>query len=60
MPSREETEELERALQAVDLDVQSLQRLSQSHMATMLDPRLDPRLDAASLLDLPIPPFSSS
>lgn len=51
MPSREETEELERALEAVDMDVRSLERLSQSHMANILDP-------AALLADLP--PFSSS
>lgn len=54
MPSREETEELERALEAVNMDVRSLERLSQSHhMANILDP-------AALLADLPIPPFSSS
>lgn len=52
VPSREETEELERALEAVDMDVRSLERLSQSHMANILDP--------ATLLDLPIPPFTSS
>lgn len=53
VPSREETEELERALEAVDMDVRSLERLSQSHMANILDP-------ASLLADLPIPPFSSS
>lgn len=54
VPSREETEELERALEAVDMDVRSLERLSQTHLAHM-------SLDPASLLaDLPIPPYSSS
>lgn len=53
VPSREETEELERALEAVDMDVRSLERLSQSHMANILDP-------ASLLADLPIPPFTSS
>ncbi|XP_050545963.1 INO80 complex subunit D-like isoform X2 [Daktulosphaira vitifoliae] len=53
VPSREETEELERALEAVDMDVRSLERLSQSHMANILDP-------ASLLADLPISPFTSS
>ncbi|KAK9710976.1 putative DNA-binding domain [Popillia japonica] len=50
-PSREETEELERALAAVDNDVKSLEKLSQSH--GLLDSLLDENTLVESLVQIP-------
>lgn len=50
-PSREETEELERALEAVDEDVKSLEKLSQTH--GLLDSLLDEHTLAESLNQIP-------
>lgn len=50
-PSREEAEELERALAAVDNDVKSLQKLSQSH--GLLDTFLDEQNLVESLVQIP-------
>ncbi|KAF7265543.1 zf-C3Hc3H domain-containing lethal (3) L1231 isoform X2 [Rhynchophorus ferrugineus] len=50
-PSREEAEELEKALAAVDNDVKSLEKLSQSH--GLLDSLLDEQTLADSLVQIP-------
>lgn len=50
-PTREETEELERALAAVDNDVKSLEKLSQSH--GLLDTFLDEHTLVESLVHIP-------
>lgn len=50
-PSREETEELERALAAVDNDVKSLEKLSQTH--GLLDSLLDENTLVESLVQIP-------
>lgn len=50
-PTREETEELERALAAVDNDVKSLEKLSQSH--GLLDSFLDEHTLVESLVQIP-------
>lgn len=50
-PSREETEELERALEAVDEDVKSLEKLSQTQ--GLLDSLLDEHTLAESLNQIP-------
>lgn len=50
-PTREETEELERALAAVDNDVKSLEKLSQSH--GLLDSLLDEQTLVESLVQIP-------
>lgn len=50
-PTREETEELERALAAVDNDVKSLEKLSQSQ--GLLDNFLDEHTLVESLVQIP-------
>ncbi|GLV42192.1 lethal (3) L1231 [Carabus blaptoides fortunei] len=50
-PSREETEELERALEAVDEDVKSLEKLSQTQ--GLLDSLLDEHTLVESLVQIP-------
>lgn len=50
-PSREEAEELEKALAAVDNDVKSLEKLSQTH--GLLDSLLDEHVLAESLVQIP-------
>lgn len=50
-PTTEETEELERALAAVDNDVKSLEKLSQSH--GLLDSLLDEQTLVESLVQIP-------
>lgn len=50
-PSREEAEELEKALAAVDNDVKSLEKLSQSQ--GLLDSLLDEHALAESLVQIP-------
>ncbi|XP_030763401.1 INO80 complex subunit D [Sitophilus oryzae] len=50
-PSREEEEELEKALAAVDNDVKSLEKLSQSH--GLLDSLLDEHVLTDSLVQIP-------
>ncbi|BET01817.1 INO80 complex subunit D [Nesidiocoris tenuis] len=50
-PTREETEELERALEAVDNDVRSLERMSRTY--PLMNPLLNLPLDPMALLDDP-------
>ncbi|XP_063231316.1 INO80 complex subunit D-like isoform X2 [Bacillus rossius redtenbacheri] len=59
-PTREETEELERALEAVDKDVKSLEKLSQSQ--GLLDTLIDEQALVQTLAQLPegVPPLSVS
>lgn len=54
IPTREETEELERALEAVNQDVKSLEKLTASQgSALLLDALLDERALAETLASLP-------